>query len=827
MAFDQQRLLEATRAFDWTRSLRDTLDTLAAPAGRCGIRVGLFLVRNTARASGFAILPLALAVMLAVQADVLVAQQPAASDDRVKPLAPTNHPRLPADLSQLWLVPERGSVTARDTKSFAEAVELMGRSDFAKALPIFSQPALRRGPLGSYATYYTGLSQLRLGRAANARGTFQEVRKQALVGYLAEAAALGEAEADEALGDEQAAVEIYERLATQKTAAPDNLLMHLGSAARAAGDTERASRAFARVFYDYPLSDLAPEAGSELEKLSAMEAMAFGNTRYRLELRRAEQLYAAKWYPQARASFQALRKVATDDDRELVNLRIAECDYFLRHLRDAREGVRPYVEHGSRQAEALFFFAVASRKLGDSASHAKAVSRLVAEFPSESWTEGALNDLATSQITANEDDRADETFRQLYEKFPVGHHSERAAWKIGWWAYKNGRYADATRVFDRAAADFPRSDYRPAWLYWSARAHETLKESALAEARYTLVATDYLNSYYGRLAIGRLNGPGPERRLVVDARPSAASGSGPLLPDAGPVPVVAPPPNEYVIRALLGSQLYDQAIDELRWAQRAGHDSAAVQATLAWTHLQQGRAETGVQQFTLYRAAVNTMRRAYPQFMAAGGEDLPPDLLKVIFPIAYWDLIRKHAAERDLDPYLVAALVAQESTFVPDIRSRSNAVGLMQLIPPTARRYARKVKLRYSSRLVSNPEANIRMGTAYLADLAAEFGDLHLVLAGYNAGERHVRRWSAERQNLGRDEFIEDIPFPETQYYVKKILGTAEDYRRLYGPDAVERETADSMPAVARPASTATGPLAAKKKGPPAPAKKPRHRASS
>ena len=76
------------------------------------------------------------------------------------------------------------------------------------------------------------------------------------------------------------------------------------------------------------------------------------------------------------------------------------------------------------------------------------------------------------------------------------------------------------------------------------------------------------------------------------------------------------------------------------------------------------------------------------------------------------------------------------------------------------------------------------MGTAYLADTVKEFGELHFALASYNAGERSVRRWIAERPGLAIDEFVDDIPFPETQNYVKKVLGMAEDYRRLYGPES-------------------------------------------
>ena len=126
--------------------------------------------------------------------------------------------------------------------------------------------------------------------------------------------------------------------------------------------------------------------------------------------------------------------------------------------------------------------------------------------------------------------------------------------------------------------------------------------------------------------------------------------------------------------------------------------------------------------------------------------------------------------------------MSQESTFVADIRSSANAYGLTQLLPVTARQYARKLKMKYSSRLLTDPDANIRIGTAYFADTIRQFGAVHLALASYNAGPTAVRRWVAERPGLPRDEFIDDIPYPETQNYVKKVLTMADDYRRLYGP---------------------------------------------
>jgi soluble lytic murein transglycosylase len=175
------------------------------------------------------------------------------------------------------------------------------------------------------------------------------------------------------------------------------------------------------------------------------------------------------------------------------------------------------------------------------------------------------------------------------------------------------------------------------------------------------------------------------------------------------------------------------------------------------------------------------MRRAYPQFMAAGGEQLPPDILRVIFPLDYWPLIEKYSDAHKLDPYLMTALIAQESTFTRDIRSSANAVGLMQLIPPTARTVARQLGIRYSAAILTQPETNIRLGMKYFKDMVDKFGAPHYALAGYNAGPHRVVRWKAERPGFAQDEFIDDIPFQETQNYVKRILGTADDYRRLYG----------------------------------------------
>jgi soluble lytic murein transglycosylase len=700
------------------------------------------------------LLSAALSLALASRPD---AQQPRAEQSAgtitaALVLAPTAHAPVPRDISAMWFAPQASGTGAPPRGGeLMKAVNLAAKGHDANALAILARPALHEGPLAVYADYYAGVSQLRLARYEDARRSFGAVQARKPAGYLAEAAAAGEAEALEGLGDPAAAVAIYDRLTRTVTTAPDDMLMRLGRAAKAAGDAARAQAAFSRVYYDHPLSQHAPIAGSELA-LTDRPPLAAGSERYKQEFARAERLFSARQYAAAKTAFEALRRVARADDHELSTLRVAESDYYLKRPAATRDALRPYVERATRQAEALFFTAVALRDLGDHSGYLRTVQRIVSDFRDQSWAEDALNNLGTHYILTDDDAGADLIFRELYARFPKGRHADRAAWKIGWRAYREQKYDDTIRYFERAAADFPRSDYRPPWLYWTARAYEALGDPARASERHALVQTDYLNSYYGRLSASVGRG-------AAGRPPAAAPPNGLAAPAA--------PPNEPLVRALIAAELYEQADNELRYAQRGGHDSPTVQATRAWLSYQMGQEEAGTRRFALLRGAINTMRRAYPQFMAAGGEDLPREILSVIFPIAYWDLIRKHATARDLDPYLVAALVAQESTFVPDIVSSARAVGLMQLMPPTARQYARRLGLRYSPALLRDPEANIRMGTAYFADKIREFGDVHLALASYNAGERPVRTWLTERPGVPRDEFIDDIPYP--------------DYRRLYG----------------------------------------------
>ncbi len=724
------------------------------------------------------------------QAPVPTASAPAASR-----LTPTVHPPLPSALSALWIASSTDpSTTAPILRDFVRGVRLLEESDdAAAALPLVSASALAATSMADYARYYTGLALRRLERLDAAEAVFAALVAKRLEGHLGEDAALRQAEAREAKGNLGGATAIYEEHLTRRLSQPQVWGVRLGAAAEVI-DRRKAIAAYRRVYDEYPISLEAGQAEQALTRLSAWDED--WPTRAPRELARAATLFTARRFPAARSSYERIREKATGADRHLTFVRLAAIDVLTSNGRRARDVLAQHREDaGDVGLEAQFYYLGATRSAGQHDAFKTDTRTFVDGHPGSVWAEEALNNLATHHILVDEDDRAEEIFNEMLTRFPTGRNAERAAWRAGWWAYRSGDFKTAIRAFEQGSATSPRSDYRPAWLYWSARAYDQLNDRETATARYSLTATDYLNSYYGRLAAARLEGRGITTIPPNVKRVATASDASVLPPTSGR------------IEALIALGLHRTALSELQYAQRMWGDAPRLQATVGLMQNRLGELRLGI----------NAMRRAYPQFLASGGEQLPTEILEVIFPVNYWPLLQKHAAAKGLDPYLIAALVAQESTFDPVIRSSANAVGLMQILPSTGRQYARRLGIRpFSTVRLTEPEVNASIGTTYFAELIKEFGGVHYALASYNAGESRVREWKAERASLqlGQEEFIDDIPFPETQNYVKRILGTAADYRRLY-TGRTGLTTTDAARATPTPRKTTTGSVPVAKTAPP------------
>jgi soluble lytic murein transglycosylase len=153
-------------------------------------------------------------------------------------------------------------------------------------------------------------------------------------------------------------------------------------------------------------------------------------------------------------------------------------------------------------------------------------------------------------------------------------------------------------------------------------------------------------------------------------------------------------------------------------------------------------------------------------------ETQPPWYERLRYPLSYEQIVRGHARNYDLDPALLAAVIYRESKFDAGARSSSGAIGLMQLLPETAKGIALHTGgSRFVVSDLYNPEINVRYGAFYLRRLLTKYGDTKLALAAYNAGQANVDSWRAQGKG---------IVFPETREYVDSVLETRDIYADAY-----------------------------------------------
>jgi soluble lytic murein transglycosylase len=175
------------------------------------------------------------------------------------------------------------------------------------------------------------------------------------------------------------------------------------------------------------------------------------------------------------------------------------------------------------------------------------------------------------------------------------------------------------------------------------------------------------------------------------------------------------------------------------------------------------------------------MKRALPSAGTATIQSIPLAYWRILFPEPYWQTIKAESAKNNLDPYLVAALIRQESEFNPSAISPANAYGLMQLLPAVGKSMAHQEGLEHFQTFqLFDPATNLRLGTRYLRKTLDKFGGVtEYALAAYDAGDERVHNWQAAGPYQGIDEFVESIPFTETREYVESILRNLETYKAI------------------------------------------------
>ena len=156
-------------------------------------------------------------------------------------------------------------------------------------------------------------------------------------------------------------------------------------------------------------------------------------------------------------------------------------------------------------------------------------------------------------------------------------------------------------------------------------------------------------------------------------------------------------------------------------------------------------------------------------------------ILKHLYPIKYEEYVTKYSNELNIDPMLSYAIIKTESNFKEEVRSKSGAIGLMQLMDNTAKEQAQKLNVEYTNETLLNPEKNILLGLNYFSTLLDKFNQNYiLAFTAYNAGLGNVQKWISNGTIKEDGTDIENIPFKETNMYVRKIINNYEMYKELY-----------------------------------------------
>jgi soluble lytic murein transglycosylase len=376
----------------------------------------------------------------------------------------------------------------------------------------------------------------------------------------------------------------------------------------------------------------------------------------------------------------------------------------------------------------------------------------------------------------------------LADLYPSGDLRSEALFRLFFHAFRDGKLDEAKRWLDVALVKVPRED---GWweagrtLYWSARVAARSDHPADAKALYARCAREYPLSYYALAALNRMREqwPDEERQLVAELHK--------------PAPTAQELEWRFAPRALFGEPGFRRGVELARLG--LGPEAKRELAALGIKPPEKGVAVAGADAEELLWLATVLYDRAgeyalshwiprhtltdYARGWPTGGNRRRWTLS---YPRGYAELIVDNAGKNGQPAALEFAIVREESAFDPLTESFANAVGLTQLTPPPAKRFAQG--LPYSREALRDPAINVAIGARELGYLWKYYDhDAALVIAGYNAGEGAVNRWlkAAPKEAAGDtlDAYIEAIPYDETRGYTKRVLASWFAYHWLYQAD--------------------------------------------
>jgi soluble lytic murein transglycosylase len=741
---------------------------------------------------------------------VLLATQLAASAVAVPP-----RPLTAADLAPL--LPDGAAAEGRaayEAGRHAEAAQRLARSKEPGAVFLRASALLRAGRPGEAIQASEGLEKalpdiadritfLRAealeatGRAEDALAAYAAVPDGSLRGAEAR---LARARLAAAAGDVAGARATLAPLVVQKPPAdlsrPDpgaTALLADGKLAARAGEGAPARASFLECWAGHPLAPEAAECRTALAALPAPHGAAPGIDD---AVRRAEALLDGNRNEPALALLVPLLKnlpAAAPGEPFACRVRAAAGRAYKkeRNYERAIAMLRPVAgacADPEQRVRSLYLLASAASIAGDRQEAVRLYRRLARDYPAHPFADDALFFAADLLARLGRLDEAREALSALVDAHPNGDFRDEARFRLAWLARRTGdRDAAVAKLLalEEDRKDDPYEHGRAA--YWRARvlAETGADGRAAARAIWADLVARYPADYYGLLSRARLAGTGRQPALPAPVLLPRAVAEADLTWNPASL---RDDPRFRAGLLLLRLGLSRDAADELsaidpRRLREAGAESP--DAVLLVADLLDRAGD--------HRAAHGLLRtRARAAFRR------PPDgenvrAWRIAYPPAFRDAVRRWAPPAGVPVDLVQALMREESALDPRALSPAGAIGLTQLMLPTAQQVARQLRLGKVTRTsLTDASLNIRLGARYLGELVRRFdGSVPLALAAYNAGAGAVGRWMETRRGLELDEFVEEIPVEETRGYVKRVMRSYAAYRLLYGEQAGEGPVAE------------------------------------
>ncbi|HEX6790139.1 MAG TPA: lytic transglycosylase domain-containing protein [Candidatus Krumholzibacteria bacterium] len=571
----------------------------------------------------------------------------------------------------------------------------------------------------------------------------------------------------------------------------------LAAAVEAAGDggDAAANRRVLEIRFDLALDadqlPVALAAARELFDNHARSAEARACALRLAELRDAgridtDLLLACASVLQSRGQRDALRTVLrgldkralTDHERESHRLLWGEYHYLGGDYSRAIALARPSYGDPSLRRRSVLLMARSYKKVGRTADAATTYEAYARAFPNDAIAAEALYTASSLRRQIGEEKDADRLLDELRHAYPSTFHGWAASVARAKALDASGAHADAAAIYDQWLTRSRRTD--EAALFYSSRLKRSDGDpqggdALLAELRavnpYSIYAQpDLLSSAKrGAPAAGPLDswlaGADQKRADAFDRVQSRVRATGASSPQARLAIDRA--------RFFLAAGLRDWAEGELDVARREAADGSVESMALARLFDEHAMPWRSVRLYERNRAAIPWKERR-------GSED---DFRYLTHPVPYPVQVMAAAQREGISPDVIYGMMREESCFDTDVISRAGAVGLMQLMPDTARRIARKLDLAPGSGdRLGDPVVNVSIGSWYAADLLREGdGSVVWMLAAYNAGPGAARRWiDPGVSGDAAIDAMEAIEFKETRGYVKRVVESANVYRTLY-----------------------------------------------